>query len=266
MDWRWIWFWTIVWNAFIHAVTLNWIALQQDGEDLKTWWRSLWDEITNRLDRLRDWAEGRVNWLKGYAFGLFYQLGMDAARWVANLRVELTPIINSVRTWAEGRINWLRQYAERLKNEAVQWARNSIDAAKATLYPYIDSVARGILDLFAWVDSYKWVITEWLQVSQASINWLRDWALGRLQSFLHDPIGYVLGWLLDPIVNLINWWAAWGHFLRDFVTQDLPALRNLLARGLGFLLTFVDRPGETILNLLYPIFLDWIEQVIVDNW
>lgn len=266
MGWRWDWFWSILWSAFVHLITLQWSALLRDGDNLKGWWRSLWDEIENRLDGLKGWAEGRISWLKGYAFGLFYRLGMDAARWVGDLRVSLTARINDIITSIYTTRDWLVDLAHRLKNEAIGWAQGAVDQVRAWAEHYTNAARDWLYNAFVWVQNFRDLLSNWLVGARAVIDWLWHHAWGQLQSFLANPLGYVLGWLLDPIRNFINWWSFWGGSLRDFVVQDLPGLRNLLARGLSFLLTFVDRPGETILNLLYPIFLSWVENLIADNW
>lgn len=266
MGWRWVLLFDILKTFIIHVATFQWDRLDADLFWFKNWWSSYWSEIENRLDNLKGWAEGRISYLKGYAFGLFYQLGMDAARWVGDLRVSLTNWVNDLITWIHGRVNWLTDLAYRLKNEAIDWARGKADAVQTWARGYVDALIAWAVSVYQWLQPLRDLLGAWLPWVRGAIDWLKDYAWGHLQAFLANPIGYVMGWLLDPIVNLVNWWSAWGGSLRDFVVQDLPGLRNLLARGLSFLLTFVDRPGETILNLLYPVFLNWVENLIADNW
>ena len=266
MGWRWDWFWSILWSAFIHAVTFQWTALQQDGANLREWWRSLWDEIARRLDDLKGWAEGRISWLKGYGFGLFYQLSMDAARWVADLRTSLTRWINDIITWFNDTRNWLVDLAYRLKDEAIGWARGKADAVQTWARGYIDALIAWAVSVYQWLQPLRDLLSSWLPWVRGAIDWLKNYAWGHLQAFLANPLGYVLGWLLDPIVNLVNWWSAWGPGLRDFVVQDLPSLRNLLARGLSFLLNLVDHPMDVILEAIAPVFIDWLAHLIEENW
>jgi len=248
----------ILWNALIHAVTLQWTQLNQDLEAFKDWFQSLWDLILEKVNAVRSWAEGKVSWLQGYAFGLFYQLGMDAARWVANLRTDLTSWINSIITWVTATRDWLWNEAVRLMNEAIAWARAKADAVRVWAEGYTNAVRDWLYNTFVWIQGFRDLIANWLVAAKVVIDWLWHSAWNQLKAFLSNPIGYVLGWLLPPLQDFINWWALWGGAVRDFVTQDLPRLRNLLARGFAFLFNLVDHPQDVILGTITPIFLDWL--------
>lgn len=266
MDWRWNWLWSIFWNAFIHAVLFQWTELQRDGENLKGWWRSLWSEIENRVNGVRSWAQGQISWLQGYAFGLYVQTVSLVYSTRDTIYGVVGSWVNDVRNWASGQLSWLQGYAFGLYLQVRAFAQSIVNAVYSWARPYIDNAIAWVRSIYEWVQPFRDLITNWLVGARAVIDWLWHYAWGQLQAFLSNPVGYVLGWLLTPITNLINWWQLHGSGLMDFVTNELPGLRNLLARGFAFLATFIDRPGQTILDLLTPIFLDWLEGLIADNW
>ena len=266
MEWRWGWLWSILWNVLVHAVTFNWSELSRDGDRFREWWRSLWSEIESRVSGLRDWARGRISWLTGYAAGLVYRLGLQAARWVADLRVSLTGWINSIVSWVHGRINWLTGLAYNLSNQARNFAQGLINGVYAWARPYIDNAINWLRGLYAWIQPFQWLITQFLAGAQGAISWLWHTAWGTLQAFLANPIGFVLGWLVDPIRNLINWWQRYGPGLMTFVANELADLRTLWDNGKRILRALVDNPEGFIFDLLAPMFLDWLEQLIADNW
>lgn len=266
MDWRWVWFWSIIWSLCVHLVTFNWGAVQQDGADLRAWWQSLWAEISNRISGLRSyllgyafgiyvqvmnwinsqiaWVRGQLSWLQGYAFGLYVQ----------------------AMNWVNDRIAWLRGIAYDLYNQARAFAQAAVDAFRYWVIPWVQGWVNNIRSWYDWIQGYRSLITGWLTQAKAVIDWLWHTAWGRLQAFLRDPIGYVLGWLLDPIRNLLGFWWDYGQRLRAFIVNDLSNLRNLLAAGFPLLRRFVDRPAETILELLAPVFIEWLAGLVADNW
>lgn len=266
MNWRWDWLWSILWNAFIHAITGQWLALSRDGDDLKNWWRSFWSEIENQISGVKswligyayglyisisnwlrghiDWVSGRLSWLQGYAFGLYVRA------------------VNFVT----GQINWLRGHAENLVNAVYAWAQPYIAWAIAWIRPYIDQAVSWVRGLYEWVQSYRSLITGWLVSARGVIDWLWHQAAGQLQAFLSDPIGYVLGWLLAPIRNLINWWQQYGPMLQTFVANELAEWYTLWTNGKAVLKALIDNPEGFIFDALAPKFIDWAAGVIEDNW
>ena len=266
MDWRWDWLWSIFWNAFIHAITFNWTELGRDGGRLKDWWRSLWAEIENRI-------RGAKSWLMGYGFGLYVQ----AVNW-----------INDRIAWVRGQLSWLQGYAFGLYVQAVNWinarigwvhgravyltnlarsfASSLVQQAKNVLYPYIDYWIRWVQARFEWIQPWRDLVTNWLVRAKGVIDWLWHTAWGGLQAFLNNPIGFVLGWLLDPIRNLINWWRTYGPGLMTFVANELADLRTLWDNGKRILKALVDNPESFIFDLLAPMFLDWLAGLIADSW
>lgn len=266
MEWRWGWLWSIIWNILVHAVTLQWGLLAGDAESFKSWWRSLWGEIENRLNDLRSWANSQISWLKGYAFGQIYQLSMTVAGWITDLRVTLTRTVDSVRSWAQGQINWLIGLAYSLYNQARDFAQSIVNQVYAWVRPYVDSAIHWLRGLYEWIQPFRELITGWLMGARAAVDWLWHRAWGALQAFLANPIGFVLGWLFDPIRNLINWWQTYGPGLMTFVANELHDLRTTWENGKRILKALVDNPEHFIFDLLAPMFLDWLEQLIADNW
>jgi len=266
MDWRWDWLWSILWSAFIHLITGQWSALARDGDSFKSWWRSLWSEIEATVNRAKSWLSGyafglyvqainwindkiawvtgRLSWLQGYAFGLYVQA------------------VN----WINDRINWLRGHAEWLVNAArafAQWLANEV---RAFARSYVDYWRTWLYNTFQWIQPLRDLIANWLTGARAVVDWLWHYAWGQLQAFLSNPIGFVLGWLLTPIVNLINWWQKYGSLLMTFVANELVDLYNLWNNGKLILAALVSDPQGFIFDLLAPKFLDWAAGVIADNW
>lgn len=266
MDWRWSWFWGIIWSLCIHLITLNWSELQRDGDNLKGWWQSLWDEIAGRIDGAKswvqgyafglyvqalawinsqvDWVKGRLSWLQGYAFGLYVQA------------------VN----WINDRINWIRGFAESLYWQARGFAQAIVDGLRNWVIPWVQSWVNYIRSWYDWIQGYRSLITGWLMQARAVIDWLWHQAWGQLQAFLRDPIGYVLGWLLNPIRNFVNWWQRYGPLLMTFVANELAALYTLWTNGRRILEALVDDPEGFVLDLLAPMFIDWLAGLIADNW
>ena len=266
MDWRWSWFWSILWNIVIHATSFNWDAVARDLDDLSGWWRSLWSEIENRIRGAKswligyayglyvqavnwinsqiDWAKGRLSWLQGYAFGLYLQA---------------TSFINS-------QISWLRGHAEWLVGQARSFASGLVSGVYAWARPYIDQAVSWVRLLYEWVQPYRDLISSWLVRARGAIDWLKDYALGRLQSFLSDPVGYVLGWLLTPVRNIVNWWQQYGPLLMNYVANELSEWLTIWTNGKRVFKALVDDPEQFIFDLLAPKFINWLTGVLADNW
>jgi hypothetical protein len=266
MEWRWSWFGTTVWNTLIHAVTLQWGALPGDIEELKNWWRSFWGDVSNRLTDLRNWAQGRISYLSGYAYGLFVR-GVNLIYSVRNTVYNVVSgWVNTARSYAASLYNLARSLAWDLYSRARGFAQNLVNGVYAWVRPYIDNAVNWVRGLYQWIQPYRDLITDWLGRVRSAIDWLRYQAWGRLQRFLADPIGFVLGWLLDPIRNLINWWKRYGPLLMNFVANELAELYTLWANGKRILKALVNNPEGFILDLLAPMFLDWLAGLIADNW
>jgi phage-related protein len=266
LDWRWNWIGGLLWNLVVHAVSFQWGSLGSDIDAIKGWFSSFWGAITGYADDVRNWARGQISWLSGYAFGLYVQ--------ATNL---ISSKINDLRSWAQGRISWVSGYAYGLYLQARNWIDSQVSSVRswaqglvsgvyAWARPYIDWAVNGVRNLFAWIQPYRDLITNFLVGARSVISWLWHVAWGNLQAFLADPKGWVLRELLGPIVNGINWWKQYGPLLANFAANQLPNLLNLLGVGFGLLMRFVDRPGETILELIGERFIDWFAGLIADNW
>lgn len=266
MNWRWDWLWSIFWNAFLHAVFFQWSSLAQDGESLKSWWRSLWSEIENRVNDVRSWASRRISWLQGYAAGLYYQALVIVYRIEGAVRSTIDQRISSLWTWASGRISWLQGYALGLYYQALNVVYGIRSQIEAALRPYVDAAISWVRSLYKWIQPYRELISGWLVQARSAVDWLWHHAWRQLQAFLANPLHFVLGWLIDPIRNAINWWQQYGPLLANFAANQLPSLLNLLAAGFSLLRRFVDRPAETILELIADTFVDWAAGVIADRW
>lgn len=266
MNWRWDWLWSILWNAFLHAVFFQWSALGQDGDRLKGWWRSFWGEVENRVASVRNWASGRISWLSGYALGLYYQALVIVYRIERAVRDTINWQINNLRAWANGRVSWLQGYAFGLYVQAINLVNSIRSAIENWARGYVDYWRGWLYDRFVWIQSFRDLIAGWLVRARAVIDWLWHYAWSRLQAFLNDPLGFALGWLLNPIRDAINWWQRYGPLLANFAANQLPDLLNLLSAGFSLLRRFVDRPGETILELIADAFVDWAAGVIADRW
>jgi hypothetical protein len=266
LDWRWNWIGSLLWNLVVHAVSFQWSSLGSDIDAIKGWFSSFWGAITGYADDIEDWARGRISWLSGYAFGLYVQ----ALDWINSQ-------IASVRGWVSGQFSnlwntfWgkvsdLYSYAYSQYTAAVSWARSKVDWAIAYLKDWATWWINWLRDRYEWILSYRWLVTDFLHGAQTVINWLWHTAWGNLQAFLADPKGWVLGTLLGPLIDGINWWRKYGPMLANFAVNQLPNLLNLLGVGFGLLMRFVDRPGQTILELIADRFIDWLAGLIADNW
>lgn len=266
MDWRWSWFWSIIWSILINVITLDWSGLQQDGHNLKGWWQSLWSEIVNQIN-------GAKSWIQGYAFGLYVQ----AINWInariADVRNTLSwlqgyayGLYIQARNWIDDRINWLHGVAWGLYWQARGFAESIVNGLKYWVIPWVHAWINNIRSWYDWIQGYRWLIADWLIAARAAIEWLWHWAWGRLKAFLADPIGFVLGWLLNPIRNLINWWGQYGPLLMNFVANELGELWTFWENGKSTLKALIHDPEGFILDRLAPRFLDWAAGLIADNW
>ena len=266
MEWRWGWLWSILWNILVHAVTFNWTELGRDGDRFREWWRSLWSEIENRVNALRSWAQGRISWLSGYAFGLYWQAISKIYDIRAAIESKVAGWVNGARSLAYSLRDQIRNLAWSLYWQARSFAGGLVQQAKSALYYYVDVAKDWLRGRFDWILGFRDLIVNFLAPARAVISWLWHRAWGALQAFLNDPIGFVLGWLLNPIRNLINWWQRYGPGLMTFVANELADLRTLWENGKRILKALVDNPEGFIFDLLAPMFLDWLEQLIADNW
>jgi len=263
---RWNDFWSILWNILLAAVSLNWSGVQQGGADLVAWWDSLWSVILARFQAVWDGVTNLSDYISevlssvwdgmNYRFSVLWD---DLMALIDSVWAGLWDNVLAIRDYLEGLIGAVYTYITDLLQI---W----LEAAIAAVTPFIQAAIAWVTDTFGWILDLQSLITGWLVAAKAVIDWLWNVAWTQLQAFLADPLGFVLGLLIDDIRNLLNWWIAWGEPLRNFVSEDLPALRNLLALGLTFLQTFVNDPLQTILDLIYPVFLDWLEDLIADNW
>ena len=266
MEWRWGWLWSILWNILVHAVTFNWTELGRDGDRFREWWRSLWLEIENRINGLRSWAQGKISWLTGYVAGLVYQAALQAARTVADLRANLTAWINSIIAWMHGRISWMQGYAFGLYVQAISLINSIRSAIEAGIRAYIDGKVTWLLDKFGWVLPFKHLLPVWRDIILFVIHTLMQIAWQQVRDFLHNPIGFVLGPMFPRLMTVINFWSQYGSGLMTFVANELADLRTTWENGKIILRALVDDPERFIFDLLAPIFLDWLEQLIADNW
>lgn len=259
-------FWDLIYSALVNAVSLNWSALVQIGQDIQNWWENLWmtwygliESARNEIEALRlyllsviwDWYGMAIDGITALETWVGEQL-QAVIDWVsaelANLGAYVEPYVAAVKTW--------------VGEQLTSW----IDAAWAFIEPYVAAVKTWAQDTFGWIlDSYT-LLTEWLATVRDAITWLATYAWNSLTAFLADPWGFVLGALGGIIIDTVNWWLEWANPLTDFLTQDLPPIRNLIAQGLTLLQDFVNDPLQTILDLLYPVFLDWLENLIAENW
>ena len=266
MEWRWGWLWSILWNILVHAVTFNWTELGRDGDRFREWWRSLWSEIESRVNDLRSWAQGRISWLSGYAFGLYWQAISKIYDIRAAIESKVAGWVNSARSLAYSLRDQVRNLVWSLYWQARNFAQSIVNQVYAWTRPYVDNAINWLRGLYAWIQPYRDLITNWLVGARGAIDWLWHYAIGRLQAFLNDPIGFALGWLLTPIRNIVNFWQQYGPGLMTFVANELADLRTLWENGKRILKALVDNPEGFIFDLLAPMFLDWLEQLIADNW
>ena len=266
MEWRWGWLWSILWNILVHAITFNWSELSRDGDRFREWWRSFWGDVSNRLTDLRNWAQGKISWLQGYAFGLYWQ-GVSLIYSTRDaIKSEIAGWVNSARSLAYSLRDQVQALAWSLYNQARNFAQGIVNRVYAWARPYIDSAVNWVRGLYQWIQPFKWLITQFLAGARSAISWLWHTAWGTLQAFLANPIGFVLGWLLNPLRNLINWWQRYGPLLMTFVANELSEWYTLWQNGKRILKALVNDPEGFILDLLAPRFLDWLAGLIADNW
>jgi hypothetical protein len=266
LDWRWNWIGGLLWNLVVHAVSFQWGSLPGDIDAIKGWFSSFWGEIENRVNDAKNWARGQISWLSGYAFGLYIQAVDWINSQIASARAWASGQIGSLRSLAYSLYNTARSYAYSLYTSAITLARNTANAVQSHLQGVINFWVGWLRDRYEWILSYRWLVTDFLHGAQSVISWLWHTAWSNLQAFLADPKGFVLRELLGPVIDGINWWRKYGPLLANFAANQLPNLLNLLGVGFGLLMRFVDRPGQTILELIADRFIDWLAGLIADNW
>lgn len=262
----WWWFSEVIWEILVDFVTLNWGAIRDRLDQVIVWWTDLWDELWRRIDNITNWLTNQVNGIQNMIWVGDYLVWELIQRSVNTLRGIVDGLVENATQWLSEQVDAATAWFQGLVDGAIAFAQDLVDTATAWLLAQIDQAIGWVLDGLAWIEYYKDLITVWLAGVKDFIDWLWLTASSQLIAFLADPMGFVLGLLATSLVDFINWWTAWGASLMDFVVTDLPALRNLLVVGLEFLLTLVDRPVDTILDLLRDAFLDWLENLIAENW
>jgi hypothetical protein len=266
VDWRWVWFWSLLWNAFVHAVTFNWSELSRDGDKLKEWWASLWGEISNQIGGVKNWAQDKVNYLAGYAYGLYISVRNEAWSWVLDARDRVTAKATEIYNYIAGRVSYLISYAQSLYNQAVSYARTVYDSLYAWARPYIDTAVNAVRSLYTWVQPYRDLITSWLATAKGAIDWLRTQAINQLQAFLRDPLGYVLGLLFSPLRDWINFYNQFGTLLKTFVANELRDWSTTWANGKKVLKAFLDDPEKFVLDIVAPRLIDLLVDELTKRW
>lgn len=262
----WIALLDIIKSVISHVITLNLIGLNQDLGDFLDWWDWLWDLILYRVDAVWTGLTSLGDFVTEALHGVgirITNLGQEVYAWAVEQIQAAWDLL-----WAEivGVYDYAVAAIAKLKAWVEDLFRDILDAAIAVVTPLIDAAKAWVSDTFGWIlDSYT-LFTEWLAGVKDAVTWLATYAWTSLQSFLSDPLGFVLGLLGATVINMVNWWLEFAEPLSNFLTLDLPDLQELMAQGLTFLQTLVSAPLQTILDLLYPIFLDWFEQLIADNW
>jgi len=262
----WWYFSEYVWEILIDFVTLDWGEIRHWLNRIIGWWAGLWDRIETVIDNADNWLQGQISSIQNLIWQGDYLVWELIERSVSFLSRTVDGLIENAVQWLSDQLALLQPWVQGLIDAATAWLQDIVDTATAWLLAQIDQAIGWVLDGLAWIGYYKDLITVWLVGAKDFIDWLWTTASGPLIALLSDPMGFVLGLLATSLVDFLNWWSTFGPGLMDFVATDLPALRNLLVVGLEFLLTLVDRPVETILELLAATFLSWLEQLIADNW
>lgn len=265
-DLLWWYFSEYVWEILLSFVTLAWGEIRGWLDRIIGWWATLWNNIETVIDNADNWLQEQISSIKYLIWVGDYLAWELIERSVNTLRAIVDGLVENATQWLSEQVDAATAWFQALVDGAIAFAQDLVDTATAWLLEQIDQAIAWVLDGLAWIEFYEDLITVWLTDVKDFIDWLWITASSQLIAFLADPMGFVLGLLATSLVDLLNWWATFGGGLMDFVVSDLPALRNLLVVGLEFLLTLVDRPAETILELLTATFLGWLEQLIADNW
>ncbi len=262
----WWYFAEYIWEILLAFVTLQWGIIRDWLDAIIGWWEWVWDRIYTIIKDGDDWLRGQIHAIWGKLWVGDYLVWELIEQSIAYIWEAIDGLVENAVQWLSDQLAIALAWFQDLIDGAIAFAQGLVDTATAWLLLQIEQAIGWVLDGLAWIEYYKDLIAVWLVDVKDFIDWLWNVANEHLVAFLADPMGYVLGLLAIPLIDLINWWAAWGAGLMDFVATDLPELRNLLVVGLEFLLTLVDRPVDTILELLTDAFLGWLEQLIADNW
>lgn len=266
MSHYWDWLWTALWNLALYIVTLQWTNIQSTLDYIRNWFSWLWDEIVDLVDDVRSFATDWINYALNYAWSVYGW----ATAYADDIRESIVAWVYEWVAYLEGVANNVYAVCIAYAYDTVMWAYNTLygyfEDTWSWVYEVTDYYYHLIWDRIAWVTDYYDLIAGWLVYARDALNWLWQEAIHALQAFIADPIGFVLGTFYHPIIDTINAWATYGAALVDFAINDLPDIRSLLATGFSFLMNFIDRPVETVLELLVPTFVDWLAGLIADSW
>ena len=282
---------------------LFWLSWYTTGYILGTnpWERVV--EYRNKLDgwfrQLRAWIDARVSWvydtLVAWAQGWF--------TWLDDWRVWLRDRVNAVQDWIDNTatpvVNWVFTHGSKLAyfvNNVYTWLKwfwadpynafryylgtawdwwrwfygwagqklayffnnvygwvtwfwnDPVNAIRYYLGPAVDWLFAVWSDFVGWLDRATGGAVTWLRwFFSDPINALRYYigaALDLLWSIASDPLAWLLGILGDAWTYWYNTWSLYGAILS----------------------TFLSNPGEFILAAVRELFLDWLEELVSENW
>ena len=281
-------FWLCWYTVGYYLGTNPWDRVAERATELDTWFSQLkgWaqTQINNAYDILLDWAQG---WFDHLLAWKDYLLGSINGVW------------SWIATTAGGAVNWVLVYRQTLSDFVTYqlgWLIWFVTDVSNALRYYLG----GALDWLwhVWSNFTGWLNGQlsggiaWLQWFMADpVNVLR-WYLGGALDWLWHVWSNFTGWLNDQLAGAIGW-LAWFFSdpvgaLRYYIGGALDWLWAVASDPLGWVATwlgeawtywfntwslykdilnaFLADPGNFILVVLRDIFLDWLEDLIAENW
>jgi hypothetical protein len=232
----------------------------------RDWWNGFWGLIQTAVNTAYN---AIVNWVKPWFDWLD-----DWSKWAADSIADL----------------WTRAAAvlEQANNYAVQLWQDLVARIVAAVQPAFDVIA----NLERWINeqlstyvypNINWLLNQinsaWVWITTSAAPWIdylysihdrfdylfRD-AYQIIQSFILDPLAFVLGALLAPLLWWVNLYRSAWSLLTDFFTHTLPELQNLWETAAADIQEFFSDPLKYTFDRAAAWFVDWLMDLIESNW
>lgn len=150
-----------------------------------------------------------------------------------------------------------------------------------TISYYVNAAFSGIqylLDWLSWLRNAAGSLINYLLYSAAEFVWnnLPSWVkqviadasqwLNVLVSFYEQSRAFITQFLSDPLGFVLGAWVQYIRTIIQVVSSDWQYFSWLFGEGKKLITDLLNNPADTLLSKLADTFIDWLLQLISDNW
>lgn len=283
------WLFYLCWYSIGYNIGTNpWSKVTEMQANLSGWFGQLkqWalDNIAAAKTSVTNWAQAWFNFLEAWRVYLDARIG-DAWSWIDNTA-------KAVVTWVNLYKAKLADFADRVYAWLIWLWGNPYNMLRYYIGSALDWLQGFFANQYATIVALLGGAWSWLLwFVNAPYNALRYYvggALDWLQWFWGNPLGaieYYLGaawtWLKNVFANQYAWLASvlgapWGWLLSlwglnpnaliAFIRDCLKFWYDIWSWWRAPLFVFLSNPSAFILAAIRAAFLDWLTQLIADNW